>query len=112
MSILLDHQLQEQILYNTRAFPIAFYCDELATFPYYAGAMHWHPYCEIATAKSGVLDYQVGQHHIRLEAGDSICFTESGSYQGRYPTPCQTLCFPVRWLLLKIALFIRNIFNR
>lgn len=72
MSILLDHQLQEHIPRNTRAFPIAFYCDELATFPYYAGAMHWHPYCEIATAQSGVLDYQVGQHHIRLEAGDSI----------------------------------------
>ena len=30
------------------------------------------PDFEIATSKTGVLDYQVGQHHIKLEAGDSV----------------------------------------
>ncbi len=34
--------------------------------------MHWHPYFEIATAQSGVLDHQVGQTHTVLEPGDSI----------------------------------------
>ena len=40
--------------------------------PNYAGPLHWHPYFEIATAQIGVLDYQVGKHHVFLEAGDSI----------------------------------------
>ena len=72
MSILLDHQLQEQIPHDILAFPIAFYCNELAALPNCAGSMHWHPYFEIATAQSGVLDFQVGRQHIILEAGDSI----------------------------------------
>lgn len=72
MSIILDHQLQEQIPHNTAVFPVTFYCDELTALPNYAGPLHWHPFFEIATAKSGVLDYQVGQNHIILEAGDSI----------------------------------------
>ena len=72
MPILLDHQLQEQIPNDISAFPIAFYCDELAALPDRAGPIHWHPYFEIATAQSGVLDYQVGQAHTILEPGDSI----------------------------------------
>lgn len=72
MSILLDHQLQEQIPRDILTFPIAFYCNELAALPGRAGSMHWHPYFEIATAQSGVLDFQVGRQHIILEAGDSI----------------------------------------
>lgn len=72
MPILLDHQLQEQIPHDIAAFPIAFYCDEIAALPNRAGPMHWHPYFEIATAERGVLDYQVGQTHTILEPGDSI----------------------------------------
>lgn len=72
MTILVDHQLQEQIPRDILAFPIAFYCDELADLPNRAGPMHWHPYFEIATAQSGVLEYQVGQIHTILEPGDSI----------------------------------------
>ena len=72
MSIILDHQLQEQIPHDNTAFPVTFYRDELAVLPGRAGPLHWHPYFEIATAKSGVLDYQVGQEHILLAPGDSI----------------------------------------
>ena len=72
MPILVDHQLQEQIPRDILDFPIAFYCDELADLPNRAGPMHWHPYFEIATAQSGVLDCQVGQTHTILEPGDSI----------------------------------------
>lgn len=72
MPILVDHQLQEQIPREILDFPIAFYCDELADLPERAGPIHWHPFFEIATAQSSVLDYQVGQTHIILEAGDSI----------------------------------------
>lgn len=72
MTILVDHLLQEQIPRDILAFPITFYCDELADLPDRAGPMHWHPYFEIATAQSGVLEYQVGQTYTILEPGDSI----------------------------------------
>lgn len=72
MSIILDHQLREQILYDAVNFPITYFSDELAMLPNWAGPLHWHPDFEIATAEKGVLDYQVGQKHIILEEGDSI----------------------------------------
>ena len=72
MPIILDHQLREQITLNAAIFPITYFCDEPASLPNWAGPLHWHPDFEIATAASGVLDFQVGQQHIVLEAGDSI----------------------------------------
>ncbi len=81
MAIKINHQLQEQIPHDTTGFSVTFYCDELAALPNYAGSLHWHPYFEIATAKRGVLDYQVGQNHIILEAGDSI-FVNSNMLHG------------------------------
>lgn len=72
MSIILDHQLREQIPHNAIEFPITYFHDELAALPDWAGPLHWHPDFEIATAECGVLDYQVGGQHITLEAGDSI----------------------------------------
>lgn len=72
MPIILDHQLQEQIPHKATEFPVTYYHDELAELPNWAGPFHWHPDFEIATAAKNVLDYQVGQQHITLEAGDSI----------------------------------------
>jgi len=72
MPILLDRQLREQIPHDAVTFPITFFADELASLPDWAGPLHWHPDFEIASAECGVLDYQVGQQHIRLEPGDSI----------------------------------------
>lgn len=72
MPIILDHQLREHIPHNAREFPITYYHDELVILPDRTGPLHWHPEFEIATAEFGVLDYQVGEHHIILEAGDSI----------------------------------------
>ena len=72
MPIILDRQFREYIPHNATEFPITYFHDELATLPDWAGPLHWHPDFEIATAASGVLDYQVGQQHIVLEAGDSI----------------------------------------
>ena len=65
------------------------------------GAIHWHPDLEIATAAKNVLDYQVGQQHIILEAGDSIFIngmycTESVSHPATVPTPFLSLSFPAR----------------
>ena len=99
MPILLDHQLREQIPRDSTAFPVAFYCDELAGLPNRAGPMHWHPCCEIATAQSGVLDYQVGQTHTTLEPGDSIFVNQNVLHgirqlSGQAPDPLPILLFP------------------
>ena len=72
MAITLDHQLREHIPHNAIEFPITYFHDELAALPGLSGPLHWHPDFEIATAESGVLDYQVSGQHIILEAGDSI----------------------------------------
>lgn len=72
MAILLNNKLQEQIPHDAVNFPITFFSDELAALPNQAGPLHWHPDFEIATAERGVLEYQVGQQHIVLKAGDSI----------------------------------------
>lgn len=72
MPIILDHQLREQIPHDGTVFPISYFHDELATLPNWAGPLHWHHDFEIATAVSGVLDFQVGRQHIILEVGDSI----------------------------------------
>lgn len=72
MAIILDYQLREQIPHDVEKFPITYFCDELAALPNWAEPLHWHPDFEIATAVSGVLDFQVGQHHVILKAGDSI----------------------------------------
>lgn len=72
MPILLDSQWREFMPHNGADFPITYFHDELAALPNWTGPLHWHPDFEIATAASTALDYQVGEHHIRLEAGDSI----------------------------------------
>lgn len=72
MPIILDHQLREQIPHGAIEFPITYFHDELITLPEWAGPLHWHPDFEIASAEFGVLDYQVGEEHLILEAGDSI----------------------------------------
>ena len=72
MSITLDHQLREEMAHDASAFPISYFQDELALLPNQAGPLHWHPEFEIATAASGVLDFQAGQEHIVLQPGDSI----------------------------------------
>ena len=98
MLMFIDHRLQEQIPHDIAAFPIVFYCDELADLPNYAGLMHWHSYFEIATARTGVLDCQVGQDHILLEAGDSIIVNENTLHgirqvSGVIPDPMPNLVF-------------------
>ena len=98
MPIILDHQLQEQMPHDSSTFPITFYCDELADLPNHAGPMHWHPYFEIATAQSSVLDFQVGQTHTILEPGDSIFVNQNmlpgiRQLSGLEPAPLPNIVF-------------------
>jgi len=72
MTINLDHQLREIMTHDTQAFPISFFRDELAALPNRAGPLHWHPEFEIASAQSGVLEYQVGRERVILNPSDSI----------------------------------------
>ena len=72
MAININHQLREQMPHDASIFPIYFFSDELALLPNKEGPLHWHAEFEIATVECEVLDFQVGQEHIILEAGDSI----------------------------------------
>lgn len=72
MPVLLDHELREKIPHKSSDFPITYYHDELESLPNFEGPYHWHPDFEIATAIYGDLDFQIGQHHVILKAGDSI----------------------------------------
>lgn len=72
MPVIIDNQLKEKNPYDIADFPISFYQDELETLAEWSGPLHWHPGFEIATAQIGTLDYQVGEKHITLNAGDSI----------------------------------------
>lgn len=98
MSIILDHQLREQIPHDAVNFPITFFSDELAALPNWTGPLHWHPEFEIATAERGVLDYQVGQRHIILEPGDSILVNGNilhsiKQVSGEIPDPMPNIVF-------------------
>ncbi len=98
MPILLDRYLQEQIPQDPGALPVAFYRDELAALPGRAGPVHWHPFLELATARQGVLDCQVGQTHITLAPGDSILINQNRLHSfrqlsGGEPDPLPILVF-------------------
>lgn len=98
MPILLDHQLREQIPHTTTDFPITYYHDELAALPRREGPVHWHPDFEIATAAREVLEYQVGQQHVTLQAGDSIFVNGNVLHRvrqlsGQSPDPAPILVF-------------------
>lgn len=98
MPIILDHQLREQISQDSISFPITFFCDELATLPNNAGPLHWHPGFEIATAVTGILEFQVGHQHVILEAGDSIFINGNMLHRikqlsGEIPDPMPNIVF-------------------
>ena len=98
MAVIIDNQLQEAIAYDPAVYPIAFYQDELATLPGWNGPLHWHPGFEIATAECGTLDYQLGEQHIILNAGDSIFVNGSilhgiKQISGNVPDPMPNVVF-------------------
>jgi AraC-like DNA-binding protein len=72
MPVIIDDQLKEQNPYDPAVYPIFFYQNELETLAQWSGPFHWHPGFEIATAEKGVLDYQVGDKHLILNAGDTV----------------------------------------
>lgn len=70
--VIVDRNMREQIPHTGNLFPISFFENELSELPDRAGPMHWHPDFELARAEVGALDYQVGQTHLLLQAGDSL----------------------------------------
>ena len=70
--VIVDQYMREQIPHEGNLFPISYFEKELSELPNREGPLHWHPDFEIARADIGDLDFQVGQKHILLKAGDSL----------------------------------------
>ena len=51
MSIILDHQLREQLHHISPEFLITYFHDEIIDLPAREGPVHWHPEFEIVTAQ-------------------------------------------------------------
>lgn len=117
MSILLDHQLREQIPHNATMFPVTYFCDELASLPNRTGPFHWHTDFEIATASSGVLDFQVGKQHIILKSGESIFINGNilhgiKQLSGDTPDPMPNIVFSGAVIAPETSKIYQNIFSR
>lgn len=81
MSLVLDHQLREQMEHDTMTFPISYFDDELPMLPNRVVPLHWHPEFEFVTAVCNALSFQIGMEHIALQAGESI-FINSNMLHG------------------------------
>lgn len=96
--VIVDRNMREQIPHAGNFFPVSFFENELSELPGRAGPMHWHPDFELARAETGTLDYQVGQTHLLLQAGDSLlvnrnllhCVRQVG---GDLPDPMPVMVF-------------------
>ena len=100
MSIVLDHQLREQIPQEILDFPVAFYSNELADLPDRAGPVHWHPYCEIATRRAQCAGLPGGARPTcscsrgTASSSTATCSTPSGSSPAGRPTHCPSWSLP------------------
>lgn len=98
MPVMVDQYMREQITHEGNLFPISFFENELSELPNREGPLHWHPDFEIARTEIGVLDYQVGQKHILLKAGDSLLVNRNllhsvRQISGDLPDPMPVMVF-------------------
>ena len=98
MPVIVDQHMREQITHEGNLFPISFFENELSELPNREGPLHWHPDFEIARAETGTLDYQVGQKHILLQAGDSLFVNRTLLHSvrqvaGEQPDPLPVIVF-------------------
>lgn len=96
--VIVNRHLREQITHEESLFPISYFENELSGLPNREGPLHWHPEFEIARAETGTLEYQVGQNHILLQAGD--CLLVNGNLlhgvrqiAGDWPDPMPVIVF-------------------
>lgn len=72
MSLVLNHQLREQMEHDEMSFPISYFDNELPLLPDRVVPLHWHPEFEFVSAVCNELSFQIGMEHISLQAGESI----------------------------------------
>ena len=72
MSLVLNHQLREQMEHDTMSFPISYFDNELPTLPDRGVPLHWHPELEFVSAVCNELSFQIGLERVALQAGESI----------------------------------------
>lgn len=90
-TLLLDHQLQENLFFRDQSFPIQHYIDNLKQWPDYQVPLHWHMGYEFFSTLSQDVEVQVGDKRFTLLQGESILIGGSQLHGYRLTTldrPC------------------------
>ena len=71
-TLLLDHQLQESLMFADPSFPVKYYVDNLDYWADHQVPLHWHMGYEFFSAVQQDIEVQVGHNHLILRKGESI----------------------------------------
>ena len=71
-TVLLNHQLQESLLFADPTFPINYYVDDLSHWVNHQVPLHWHLGYEFFSAAHQNIEIQVGHEHLLLRKGETI----------------------------------------
>ena len=80
-TIILDHQLQETLVFPDPSFPIQYYVDDLHQWAGRQVPLHWHFGYEFFSAVSQDIEVQVGNEQLMLLKGESILITGRAAAQ-------------------------------
>lgn len=88
--IRLNSQKKDLSLQGTELFQIMANGGDIHQYPTGCIPVHWHPELELFVLTEGVVDIGIGEHFIRLTAGEG-CFINTGvlhSFHAPDPAPC------------------------
>ena len=71
-NILTDDNLMETIFRNNESFPFHYYYENVGLFDFKCIDWHWHNELEFVYIESGQVSFDVGEAHLKLDAGDGI----------------------------------------
>lgn len=93
-TIILDHQLQETLVFPDPSFPIQYYVDDLHQWAGRQVPLHWHFGYEFFSAVSQDIEVQVGNEQLMLLKGESILITGGQLHSYRLTSPQEPCLCP------------------
>ena len=93
-TIILDHQLQETLVFPDPSFPIQYYVDDLHQWAGRQVPLHWHFGYEFFSAVSQDIEVQVGNEQLMLLKDESILITGGQLHSYRLTSPQEPCLCP------------------